>query len=73
MSFWTAIVIISAFGIASGMYQTRLKYHRDGHQEADTRAALEARLEALERRMANLEALVLDDARDKRFEALHRE
>jgi hypothetical protein len=73
MTLWTAIVFITALGIASGMYHTHLKHRRDYRNEATAWAALEARLEAMERRMANLEALVLDDARDKRFEALHRE
>jgi hypothetical protein len=71
MGLWTAVVLIVAIGVASEMYRARLKT-----QAGRTNAAYEElakRLVRLEDRMANIETIVLEQEKSKRFAELHAE
>ncbi len=70
MNLWTMIVIIVALGIFSEMYKYRLKFKatspKNGpHQELQAR-----RIAELEERVINLETLVLEREKLRRFDAL---
>ena len=70
MSFWTAIVIIVAIGVASEMYKSRVKYAarspKNNHQ-----FELQARsIERLEERISNLETLILEQEKLRKFDNL---
>ncbi|UCE03093.1 MAG: hypothetical protein JSW67_02545 [Candidatus Latescibacterota bacterium] len=71
MGLWTAVVLIVAIGVLSEMYRARLKA-----QAGRTNAAYEdlaKRLVRLEDRMANIETIVLEQEKAKRFAELHAE
>lgn len=68
MSFWTAIVAIVAIGVFGGVYSTRSKA---GVKEIKT--LLEDQIERMarmEERMANLETIVLEKEKERKFEGL---
>jgi hypothetical protein len=68
MSFWTAIVIIVAIGSFAEIYRARLKAGTK-----DIEKLLEEqmkRMARVEERMANLETIVLEKDKEKRFERL---
>ena len=68
MSFWTAVVIIVALGVASEMYRARLKA---SSQESEKHTkALEERMAQIEKRMANLETIVLKRENEEKWDAL---
>jgi hypothetical protein len=68
MSFWTAVVIIVAIGTISEVYRSKIKANASKSQEVfDTIAQRVARLED---RMANLETIVLEKEKAKKFSGL---
>ncbi len=68
MSFWTAIVIIVAISALSQIFRTRLKATEE--KSAASEKNLVQRVTRLEDRIANLETLVVDQERTKKFSAL---
>ena len=68
MNLWTAIVIIVAIGTLSEIYRTRLKASANKTEESFKNHA--QRLARLEDRIANLEAIVLEKERTKKFSEL---
>lgn len=65
MSFWTAIVIIVAIVTVSEIYRARLK--ATAKKSEEFQESFTERIERLETRMANLETIVLDKEKAKRF------
>ena len=68
MSFWTAIVIIVAIGTISEIYRARLKAHAGKAEESYQK--LTQRMASLEERMANLETIVLEKEKSRKFSEL---
>jgi hypothetical protein len=68
MSFWTAVVIIVAIGTISEVYRSRLKADAGKSQEVFDNIA--QRVARLEDRMANLETIVLEKEKAKKFSGL---
>ena len=68
MSFWTAIVIIVAIGTISEVYRSRLKAHSVKAEESYEK--LVQRMVRLEERMANLETIVLESEKKRKFSEL---
>ena len=68
MSFWTAIVIIVAIGTISEIYRSRLKAN-SVKTEASFKK-LTQRMVSLEERMANLETIVLETEKRRKFSEL---
>ena len=68
MSFWTAVVIIVAIGTISEVYRSRLKADASKSQEVFDNITL--RVARLEDRMANLETIVLEKEKAKKFSGL---
>lgn len=68
MSFWTAIVIIVAIGTISEIYRSRIKANA-GKAEASFQKLIE-RMASLEERMANLETIVLEQEKRRKFSEL---
>ena len=68
MSFWTAVVIIVAIGTISEVYRSRLKADASKSQEVFDNIA--QRVARLEDRMANLETIVLEKEKAKKFSGL---
>ena len=68
MSFWTAAVIIVAIGALSKIFTARLKATAD-KSEASTEG-LAQRVTRLEDRIGNLETIVVDEERTRKFSAL---
>lgn len=68
MSFWTAIVIIVAIGTISEVYRSRLKADASKSQEVFDNIA--QRVARLEDRMANLETIVLEKEKAKKYSGL---
>ena len=68
MSFWTAAVIIVAIGALSKIFTARLKATAD-KSEASTEG-LAQRVTRLENRIGNLETIVVDEERTRKFSAL---
>ena len=68
MSFWTAAVIIAAIVTLGGIYRSRMKVSTN-KTVADFEA-LQRRVDRLEKRMANLETLVLEKEKAKQFSEL---
>lgn len=67
MTFWTAVVIIV---VASCGFDALVKLKKQSgrsKQDSATVDALLDRMDRLEERMANLETLVLEDAKERRF------
>ncbi len=68
MSFWTAIVIIVAIGSFAEVYRARLK---TGAREVEKLLeSLTERMARIEERMANLETIVLEKEKERKFEGL---
>ena len=68
MSFWSAIVIIVAIGAISEIYRSRLKA---GSKEVEKfLEQLTQRMTRIEERMANLETIVLEKEKERKFEGL---
>jgi len=68
MSFWTAIVIIVAIGTISEIYRSRLKANSVKTEESYQK--LTQRMVSLEERMANLETIVLEKEKNRKFSEL---
>ncbi len=68
MSFWTAVVAIVALGVISEMYRSRLKTSSEENEK--TAKALEQRMTEIEKRMANLETIVLKRENEQKWDAL---
>ncbi len=68
MSFWTAIVIIVAIGTVSEIYRSRLKANAEKAEDAFQK--LTQRMASLEERMANLETIVLEQEKRRKFSDL---
>ncbi len=68
MSFWTAIVIIVAIGTISEIFRSRLKANTA--KTEDFYQKLTQRMVSLEERMANLETIVLDTEKSRKFSDL---
>ena len=68
MDFWTFLVIIVVMGIVSEMYQARLKA-RAGHAD-ELFQQISERMARVEEGMANIETIVLEKEKEKRFDSL---
>jgi hypothetical protein len=68
MSFWTAIVVIVAIGTLSEIYRSRLKANSVKTEESHRK--LTRRMVSLEERMANLETIVLEKEKSRKFSEL---
>lgn len=68
MSFWTAIVIIVAIGTLSEVYRARLKANAKKSEESIDK--ISQRMTRLEDRMANLETIILEKERARKFSDL---
>jgi len=68
MSFWTAIVIIVAIGTLSEIYRSRLKANAVKTEESYQK--LVQRMVSLEERMANVETIVLEKEKSRKFSEL---
>jgi predicted kinase len=68
MGMWSFLTIIVSIGILSEMYQARLK-SRAGHAD-DLFQQISERMARVEERMANIETIVLEKEREKRFDSL---
>ena len=68
MSFWTAIVIIVAIGTISEIYRARLKANAE-KTEASFQKLIQ-RMASLEERMANVETIVLEQEKSRKFSEL---
>ena len=71
MSFWTAIVIIVAIGTLSEMYRARFKANAEKSEEFFRNFA--QRMARLEDRMANIETIVLEKERTRKFSDLEKD
>ena len=70
MSFWTAIVVIVAIGVASEMYKYRVK-HQAKSPKNDRLFDLQSQcIERLEERINNLETLILEQEKLRKFDGL---
>lgn len=68
MSFWTAIVVIVAIGAISEIYRSRLK---TGSKEIEKfLEQLTQRVTRIEERMANMETIVLEKEKERKFDGL---
>ena len=68
MSFWTAIVIIVAIGTISEIYRSRLKANAGKAEESYQKIV--QRMVKLEERMANIETIVLEKEKSRKFSEL---
>ena len=68
MGLWGFLTIIVTVGILSEMYQARLKA-RAGHAD-DLFQQISERMARVEERMANIETIVLEKEKEKRFDSL---
>jgi hypothetical protein len=68
MSFWTAIVIIVAIGTLSEVYRSRLKANAV-RTEASYQKLTQCMV-SLEERMANIETIVLEKEKSRKFSEL---
>ena len=66
---FTFITIIVIAGILSGMYKEKMR-SRQTNDRDDKYLDYDLRLDKLEQRIANLETLVLEKERDKKFSSL---
>jgi hypothetical protein len=69
MNIWTMIVLVTAIGIIGEVYKHRISVNRKD-SEAFHNDAIK-RIARLEDRMANIETIVLERAREERFSGLH--
>jgi hypothetical protein len=70
MSFWTAAVVIALGYFAMTAGRAWASGQRDASEAARRWEDLGRRLAALEERTSNLETLLLEDAKRRRFDAL---
>lgn len=70
MSFWTAMAVITLGIVALQIGRAWLIGRDRAADSARQWADLGRRLDALEQRTANLETLLLEDAKQRRFDAL---
>lgn len=71
MNLWTAIVIIVALGVASEFIKSHYKRSSQGNVKADKEIEeLTRTLKRHEKRIANLETILLDQQNEKRFDDL---
>ena len=68
MNLWTMIVLVTAIGIVGEMYKHRISANREESKKVFDE--LTKRVARLEERMANIETIVLEKAREKRFSDL---
>ncbi len=68
MNLWTMIVLIVAIGTFSELYRHRIS--AKAKESKDLFESISRRVAHLEERMANLETIVLDRAREKKFSDL---
>ncbi len=68
MSFWTMIAVVVALGVVSEMYRARLKANQKMQNHTADFEQLAQSLQKLEERMANLETIVLEGEKHRRFE-----
>jgi hypothetical protein len=68
MSFWTAAVLIVAIGAVSAVYRARIKAGSGKFEELFD--SLSERVGRMEKRMANLETIILDKEKAGKFENL---
>ena len=68
MSFLTAVVIIVAIGTLSEVYRAKLKANADESDKIFEKMA--QRIGRLEERMANVETIVLEKEKEKRFSGI---
>ncbi|MBW2367751.1 MAG: hypothetical protein JRH15_07685 [Deltaproteobacteria bacterium] len=73
MGFWTAVVVIVivcvVFGTVASMYQARLKSKSASKGTEVVVGDFEARLKNVEKRMANIETIVLEKEKAKTFDS----
>ncbi len=68
MNLWTMIVLIVAIGTVSEIYRARIRANASKSQEIVDKFA--QRVARLEDRMANLETIVLEKEKTKKFSGL---
>ena len=68
MGFWTAIVLLVAIGTISEVYRAKLKANANESEKIFEKMA--ERVGRLEERMANLETIVLEKEKAKRFSGI---
>lgn len=71
MSFWTAAVIIVGICMLSEVYRARLK--TESKKSAAAFDELAERMAQLEKRMANIETIVLDQEKSRPFAGMQSE
>ena len=71
MSFWTAVVTIVALVTLSVIYRARLKANTEKSEESFK--GLDQRMSRVEERMANLETIVLEKEKTKKFSDLEKD
>ena len=69
MNLWTMIVLVTAIGIFGEMYKHRISANIKESKEFFDDAI--KRIARLEERMANIETIVLEKVKEKRFSGLH--
>ncbi len=70
MSFWTAIVIIVAIGVMCEMYKYRVKHKARSPHNGRLFDLQSRRIEGLEERINNLETLILEQEKLRKFDSL---
>jgi hypothetical protein len=68
MGMWSFLTIIVSIGILSEMYQARLKARADHADELFQQ--ISERMARVEERMANIETIVLEKEKERRFDSL---
>lgn len=68
MGFWEVILVLGVLAIVSEMYRARLKTRERVKQQGTQMDTLDARLEKMEARIANLETLVLEGQKHQEFD-----
>lgn len=67
-SFWTFVTIVGVAGIIGSLLEKRMKYSRERGISGDALAAIEQRLDAMERRLENLESICIEHERSRKFD-----
>jgi hypothetical protein len=70
MDFWTMIVILVLIGVISDIYKSRYKKDTDETEKSHENDS--ELLSGLKDRVANLETIILEKERDKRFAELEK-
>ncbi len=70
MNLWTMIVIIVALAMVSEMYKYHVKYRSKSPKDQRLSELHQRRIDKLEERVINLETLVLEKEKLRRFDAL---